>query len=537
MKNKLLLFFIIFLAAILRFYQLGAIPGSLNQDEASLGYNAYSLLKTGLDEHGKFLPLSLEAFGDWKLPVYPLVAVPFISLFDLNEISIRLPSALAGIIGVFICFKITEILFKDRLISLLSALFFAISPWSIYFSRAAYEVNLATTIFLGGFYFLILHLKNGKSAKNLLFASILFGLTLFTYHSFILFIPLFLLCVVIVFYKKLNFDRWTVAAGIVITFFVCVSFANLISNSSSKVSTLFIFNNPNVIYNRADKIKTDKSNGNPLVEKILYNKYYAVLYQFGQNYIQTFSPVFLFDKGGEKLQHNLGTLGNLYLIDAFLLLIGIIIMIRYREKSVIFLLPWLLVGPIPSSLTTDTPNSTRLFLLFPLFIIVMAYGVGRFIKILQKRRFFTLYAIGLTSLVFISFIYFLDAYFVHFNVERMRFWRYGDKQAVLLSQAYPTYDIVMRGPEDFHYIYFLFYEKYDPNKFRKEVVYYPRTKEGFLYVKSFGRYAFPDDIGAGKVKHNTVYIDDRGINKLSATINLISGEPIFRYTISGDEKK
>ncbi|HSW75705.1 MAG TPA: hypothetical protein VLG50_01565, partial [Candidatus Saccharimonadales bacterium] len=79
MKLKYVLLVILFAAAFLRLYQLSSIPGSLNQDEAAIGYNAYSILKTGADEHGKFLPLSLQSFGDWKLPVYEYIDIPFIA--------------------------------------------------------------------------------------------------------------------------------------------------------------------------------------------------------------------------------------------------------------------------------------------------------------------------------------------------------------------------------------------------------------------------------------------------------------------------
>lgn len=52
--NKVLLICLI-LAAVLRFWNLGSIPPHLRNDEASFGYNAYSILTTGKDEHGELL--------------------------------------------------------------------------------------------------------------------------------------------------------------------------------------------------------------------------------------------------------------------------------------------------------------------------------------------------------------------------------------------------------------------------------------------------------------------------------------------------
>ena len=99
--NKNLLFFVIvFLGFVLRFYALDKIPASLNPDEASLGYTAFSLLTTGADEHGKFLPLALKSFGDWKLPGYPYFSIIPVLIFGLNSFSTRFVSAIAGIFAV-----------------------------------------------------------------------------------------------------------------------------------------------------------------------------------------------------------------------------------------------------------------------------------------------------------------------------------------------------------------------------------------------------------------------------------------------------
>ena len=57
LKNNLGLILILILAAVLRFYQLGQNPPSLDWDETAHGYNAYSILKTGRDEYGYKFPL------------------------------------------------------------------------------------------------------------------------------------------------------------------------------------------------------------------------------------------------------------------------------------------------------------------------------------------------------------------------------------------------------------------------------------------------------------------------------------------------
>ncbi|MBI2599051.1 glycosyltransferase family 39 protein [Candidatus Curtissbacteria bacterium] len=112
--RKYLLLAIILLAAILRFYKLGSTPPSLYWDEASLGYNAYSILKTGRDEHGKFLPTTnFAAFGDYKPPGYIYTTVPSIAIFGLTEFAIRFPSALFGTLTVLLTYLLAKKLFGE----------------------------------------------------------------------------------------------------------------------------------------------------------------------------------------------------------------------------------------------------------------------------------------------------------------------------------------------------------------------------------------------------------------------------------------
>src|SRR3990167_8100088 len=111
-KTTLLLACIVGLAFFLRIYKVTQIPPALSWDEVSIGYNAYSILKTGRDEHGRYMPVdAFVAYGDYKpvLPVY--LTVPFIALFGLNELAVRLPSALAGTLTVLLTYFLVLELF------------------------------------------------------------------------------------------------------------------------------------------------------------------------------------------------------------------------------------------------------------------------------------------------------------------------------------------------------------------------------------------------------------------------------------------
>src|SRR3989344_4994980 len=114
LKNYLLIL-IILLAFFLRFYKIDNIPPALYWDEASLGYNAYSILKTARDEHGQLRPATnFAAFGDYKPPGYIYLTVPSIAIFGVNEFAIRFPSAFFGVLTVIVTYFLAKKLFPDQ---------------------------------------------------------------------------------------------------------------------------------------------------------------------------------------------------------------------------------------------------------------------------------------------------------------------------------------------------------------------------------------------------------------------------------------
>lgn len=156
---------ILFLGAVLRIYHLGQIPPGVNRDEASIGYTAYSLLHTGKDEYGRFLPISFQSFGDWKLPIYIYETVLSVAIFGLNAFAVRIPSAIAGILLVILVYFLIKELFKDRNLALTAMFLTAISPWSIHLSRVESESNTAVTFVTLG---VLLLLKSFKKNTGLL---------------------------------------------------------------------------------------------------------------------------------------------------------------------------------------------------------------------------------------------------------------------------------------------------------------------------------------------------------------------------------
>jgi len=153
--SGIILLGIMLAALVLRTYNISSNPPAISWDEASIGYNAYTILTTGKDEHGKLLPIdTFAAFGDYKPPIPIYLTVPFVALLGLNEVAVRLPSAFAGVLTVWVLYLLVLELFKsmknNTVMALLSAAVLTVSPWHIMLSRAGFEANIALLFLVTG---------------------------------------------------------------------------------------------------------------------------------------------------------------------------------------------------------------------------------------------------------------------------------------------------------------------------------------------------------------------------------------------------
>ena len=128
------------LVVFFRFYRLGSVPQGLTKDESYYGYDAYSILKTGRDIWDRHLPLYFKSTGEYKMNLTYLM-VPGVKLFGLSEMTVRLPSAIFGLLTLFILFLTLQKFFSNRPLSLALTAAYAFSPLSFGMSRLFYESN------------------------------------------------------------------------------------------------------------------------------------------------------------------------------------------------------------------------------------------------------------------------------------------------------------------------------------------------------------------------------------------------------------
>src|SRR3989338_11636585 len=180
----------------LHIYKSNKVPTCINADEAAFGYNAYSLLKTGKDEYGTFLPLRLKSFGDYKMPLYSYLSVPFIGIFGLNETSARGINILLSILFPVTVYLFAKELFKREDSALVSAFLVSTSLGLQILGRHTHEAYLSAYMtILTAYLFLKVQKKYSPAYVVSFLASTL--LLLFSYHPGRIFAGYFFVCLLI----------------------------------------------------------------------------------------------------------------------------------------------------------------------------------------------------------------------------------------------------------------------------------------------------------------------------------------------------
>ena len=444
------LFLILLLATVLRLYLLGSLPAGFHRDEAFLGYNAYSILKTGRDMNGNFLPLHLRSFINSPAG-YSYLAIPPVAMFGLNEFSVRLPSAVFGIATILVTYFLVFELFKSYRLALISSFLLAISPWHINLSRTAIEnVVVVFLITVGCLLFL---------RKRFILAFMSFSISMLLYQAPRAFLPFFV--PLLIFLGAKSHIRTNIVRFLI---FIILPIAFILASPalSLRLRTVGIPASGNVQLTAEEAIREDGVRGiKPIFSRIFHNKPLVFAVQFLENYFSHFSYAFLFTDKGLPERYRIPGAPLIYLIELPLLIIGAVTLINKRSWESKLLLGWILIAPVGSSLAfDDVPNLQRTLLAFPALSIIAAIGLE---KILKFRNFVTIsYCVSLIA--------FLHAYYIHLPVHRTLYRHEGYKELVAQVQKRKNQftSFVITNRETAPTVFFLFYNKYDPAKFIAE---------------------------------------------------------------------
>lgn len=466
MKEKKYLFLIILillLAAFLRLWRLEEVPTGLHGDEVSLGYNAYSILKTGKDEWGERYPLHFKAFGDYRPGGYfYLVALSEI-IFGLTGYAIRFPSALVGILSIPLIGGLTYLATKEKSSFIAASLFTALSPWHLIVSRSSSEQLASLFFVLIGLCFYLLAQKRLSGLSMVVCIGSLV-LSQFFYHAARLFVPLLCLFLIV---DGLHLRLKMRLIGLL---FVPVISAGLlyygVPTAKTRVKEVSLLTHPGVQL-VIDEYIREEGPGKALIARFFHNKPWGYLRAIGANYLDYFSSGFLFFDRYFPKRYHVPAAGLFYLFSLPLLIFGMCVLVnnavRYR-----LILAWLVLAPAAASVTIDDiPHLQRALLLLPVLIIVETLGLIWVIRAWSKRLKLG-FLLVLGAAMFYEFLYFSHQYFSHERVHRP--WYRDAGYPALVAQVNrlqgTAEEFVITESHGEPYLFFLYYGKVDPREYQ-----------------------------------------------------------------------
>ena len=508
---------IIFIALILRSWQITKIP-SLNPDEAALGYNAYSLLETGRDEHGASWPLHFKSFGDYKPGGYVYLAMPFIKVFGLTPLAVRLPNLIFSVLTILVVYKLIFLFTKNSRLSNLVSIVLAISPWHLQFSRGAWESSTALYFLILGIYWLYKYIIDNQKIYLYIFP-IPLVISLATYHSVRIIAPILLLGIVFINFKKLLNKQFFIAVILGLILVSPVAFSFLKNGGMTRFGGVGITADMGPL-SRSEELLNQHSSVN-LLNRFLHNRRLLYSMSWVEKYTSHFNINFLFINGDEVPRSKNPDMGQLYLIELPLILFGLIKFIKLKNqhlKQFTFLL--LFISPLASSLTFQAPSALRaLPLVIPLSILV---GMGIetiFDEYLNKKSLKIIITVLLILSYLLSIIYYLDSYYNHAPKRYSFAWNNGFSEIVpfIESEKNKFNQIYLTDKYDQPYILYLFFSQYPPQKIQSQIKLTTPDKFGFSTVLKI------DNINFGipkEIPNNSLIIDASDFEKTGESFKI-----------------
>lgn len=501
----------------LRVARLDKMPPALNQDEACDGYDAYSILITGRDHHGNFMPIVMQAFNDYRMPLLQYSLVPLVAAFGLKTTTVRLGAAIWGMadLAAMVCLAGLMLGWAG---AAAAALLGALSPWHLAFSRFGQEaitgsatITLAITCFFAWL----------RTCKNryLVMSAVFFGFSLYSYSVARLATPLMVALLAILYRRKIR-QVWPnplIALMVIVVFAVPQAVVTMRHRAEMQAQyhNLSLFN-PEAICEGCDREQA--------VQAVK-----SVPYLLAANFAGNFNPSFLFlngDLGDHWTMLHPPGFGELLPEQALLIILGLTALFsRRRRRIAILLVSWLIVAALPAtlikplgassteagkmptpwvlltkevpaapvtpSLLFDHADSRHDILAAVPWTLLSALG---FVVLLDLTAATPLLQAGVIGLLACGVIFhssrYLRYYFQEFPAIAAPYFQYGIKDFLQTIDLHYSHDlpVVITSRINQPYIYVLFFEHYPPAAYQRG----PLSQKAGLFspVTAFDRYRF-----------------------------------------------
>ena len=474
---------ILFVGIIVRLLFLSKFPSALNCDEASSGYEAFSILHYGIDRNGNRLPVFLVAWGGGQNALLSYLIIPFISLFGLTFFSIRLPMAILGCISLLVFYFLLKRIANKKM-ALLGLFFLAICPWHIMKSRWGLESNLFPDLILL-FSFLFIKGLEDKNKFLYYFSFVIAGLSAYSYGTSYYFLPVFLFPLLFYSYRK---KYITIKQGIF------------------SLGIVGIVSMPIILYVSINTIELSQINLTFMtIPRLEVNRYQEITSIFSSDFFKNSfsnfwnSLVILFTQKDGLPWNSLPIFGTIYLFSLPFTIFGILNSFKKEKKievkyEYLFTI-WFIVGFV--LLFLCEPNINRLnILMIPILYFTV---LGLYISLIKIKK----YSIFLIAIYTFFFFFFCFVYL------KQDFNSYGTfesdlEEVITYVMQFEDKEIHITEKIQSSYMHVLFYTKYNTQKFVDTVIYEDKSAP-FKHVLSFGNYFF-DVMENIEFQENKIYV-------------------------------
>jgi len=413
--QAILFIVIMCVAAFFRLHDLGKLPGSLYIDEVAIAVDARSIVDTGKDMHkGPWFTPIFPSYGDYKLPVYIWLTVASMKLFGVNDFVVRFPSTLAGIGTVVLIYAITlELLQKEKhriWYALSAAGMVAILPWSIHFSRTAFEAHVGQFLVLAALW---CALQGKKRSVWYVISAAVGALAVYTYYSVrFVFPPLFL----ITYFMQ---EKWSVKKIIGVLGGSMILFLLLLYPMSRSVwaspmqairlSTRHVLDIAQSV-NQSNTLR--EMSGNDVISKLVYHRYVMMGKELVSHYFDHMGLQYLFIFGDANMRHGTGEVGIMLLGMMPFFMMGLYMLVSRFPRIALILGVWFIFGLLPASVPYDTPHALRSLNVLGVYGIILGVGFGSFV--MHKHVWMRALGVLGSLIILMNFIAYWHDYTSHY---------------------------------------------------------------------------------------------------------------------------
>jgi hypothetical protein len=436
-------------AALVHFVALESAPPGLYVDEASFGYNAYSILRTGADEAGVHMPLFFRAFGEYKSPLFTYALVPLVAVLGPTPLPVRLGSTLVGLTtALFVALIVAEGTGR-RGLAWLAFVLTAVVPWLFTPARGGSESVALPCMIAAAWWTWLVALRTRRLLPFTVSWSA-WALAFYSYSPGRLVAPLLAFLLVAVSWPRLRGVRTRCAL------------ASLPFVLGVGAALRWMATHPGALTGRLHVI-AGWHEGVGFARQVL---------EVATRYLAYFSPRFLFTHGDSIVRHHTGFGGELFLFMAPLLIVGAVAAIRKRNTLSTFALVGFLAFPLAASLTDSPAHATRTVCAVPFVIVLTIIGTSATLDFLSDHPRVVAAGIAVAALEAGAFLY---DFFALYPARASAWFNRGLVEAVQAARAAQRGDLYF-APDAFRdenaninepYILFAYLGALDPAMFQR----------------------------------------------------------------------